>query len=232
MSKAIRIVDEIIDKVLTVLLILVLLTGVYFVCDTWYVYYHASAGRVTMHKPAAEAGEEDGGWGVLGEDYVAWITLDDTPIDYPIMQGETNSTYLNTDPYGNYSLSGSIFLDSRNAPDFSDSYCLVYGHHMSGDLMFGALDRYYDEKYFDEHRQGTLSVGGSDYAVEVFAIVSTDARNKTFFEMSERDAILAEAKNDALIYREPEKDNILALSTCVDASSTTRTVVLCTVQTP
>ncbi|MBR1845920.1 MAG: class B sortase, partial [Oscillospiraceae bacterium] len=63
------------------------------------------------------------------------------------MQGETNGKYLNTDPYGEYSLSGSIFLDSRNAGDFSDSYSLVYGHHMADGMMFGALDAFFDEGY-------------------------------------------------------------------------------------
>lgn len=42
---------------------------------------------------------------------VAWLTIDDTKIDYPVMQGKDNTEYLNKDPYGDYALAGSIFLD-------------------------------------------------------------------------------------------------------------------------
>jgi SrtB family sortase len=63
-------------------------------------------------------------------DLVGFLTVEGTNIDYPVMQGIDNSHYLNTDPFGAYSLSGSIFLDSRSSPDFSDEYSVIYGHHM------------------------------------------------------------------------------------------------------
>lgn len=55
------------------------------------------------------------------------------------MQGEDNMEYLNKDPYGDYSLSGSIYMDSRNTSDMSDDYLLLYGHHMENDYMFGSI---------------------------------------------------------------------------------------------
>ena len=78
---------------------------------------------------------------------VGWIVVDDTNIDYPVMQGYDNSQYLNLDPYGEYSLSGSIFLDSRNSSDFTDPYSIIYGHHMEYGKMFGAIDDYLDDQY-------------------------------------------------------------------------------------
>ena len=148
-------------------LLLVLLIGVYFIYDTAYVYYHAAAARVTYQRPGT-AEETGPSAKSLTEDYVAWLTLDDNEIDTPVMQGEDNSKYLNTDPYGDYSLAGSIFLDSRNTSDFSDSYNLTYGHHMSNHLMFGALDRFYDERYFEQHSSGTLRVGELVYPLQIF----------------------------------------------------------------
>src|SRR5690625_3191388 len=50
----------------------------------------------------------------INSDVVGWITIDNTNMDYPILQGETNLSYINTDVYGDFSLAGSIFLDSRN----------------------------------------------------------------------------------------------------------------------
>lgn len=125
--RVIRFVDDLIDRVLALILILVLLIGVYFIYDTAYVFYHASAARVAYYRPGSEEAAEAAETKPLTEDYVAWLTLDDTNIDYPVMQGENNSKYLNMDPYGEYSLAGSIFLDSRNAGDFSDSYSLLTG---------------------------------------------------------------------------------------------------------
>ena len=43
---------------------------------------------------------------------VAWLTVDDTNIDYPVMQGEDNNEYLNKDPFGDYFFSSY----TKNAP--------------------------------------------------------------------------------------------------------------------
>ena len=72
-------------------------------------------------------------------------------------RGKENYEYLNKDPYGEFSLSGSIFLDARNDPDFKDDYSLIYGHHMEKGAMFGALDDFQDRAYFDQRRSGTVS---------------------------------------------------------------------------
>ena len=48
----------------------------------------------------------------VNSDVCAWLTLDGTGIDYPVLQGRDNMTYLNRDVYGNFALAGSIFLDA------------------------------------------------------------------------------------------------------------------------
>ncbi len=91
----------------------------------------------------------------LNPDAVAWLTLDGTAIDFPIVQGEDNMTYINTDVYGNFSMSGSIFLDSYCDPSFRESYALVYGHHMNDHVMFTDLDLYKNEEFFRANTTGT-----------------------------------------------------------------------------
>ena len=86
----------------------------------------------------------------VNPDVCGWIAMDNTEIDYPILQGSTNHIYVNTDVYGNFSLAGSIFLDSRNERDFTDAYSLLYGHHMEDHKMFGDLDLYKEKKFFEE----------------------------------------------------------------------------------
>ena len=64
---------------------------------------------------------------------VAWLTLEDTGVDYPVTQGKNNQKYINTSALGEFSLSGAIFADARNAPDFSDTLTILYGHNMTGE---------------------------------------------------------------------------------------------------
>ena len=142
--KVIVSIDRNIDRALTVLFLIILALGAYFIYDSWYVFNHSALDRIpgyVWNGPETLA--------ELPEEAIAWIEIDDTPISSPIMQGKTNKDYLNKNPYGEYSLSGSIFLDYRNSKYFTDEYSVLYGHHMSGGYMFGILDEYMDEKFFD-----------------------------------------------------------------------------------
>ena len=125
--------------------VITLLIVCYGLYDTWYVYNKANDDGYLKYKPVAGSGMSEDA--PITEDMVAWITIDGTNIDYPVMQAADNMKYLNLNPYGEYSLSGSIFLDSRNSADFSDDYSILYGHHMEYGVMFGALDEFLDEKY-------------------------------------------------------------------------------------
>lgn len=86
------------------------------------------------------------------KDVVGYLVLDGFDVEYPIMQGETNDSYIKTSPYGNYDYNGSIFLDYENHSDFSDSRTVMYGHNMINKSMFGCLRSLYegnvDNKYF------------------------------------------------------------------------------------
>lgn len=73
-------------------------------------------------------------------DIIAYIVVPDAGIEYPVLQGETNDTYLRHDVHGNYTIYGSIFLDSICSPDFTDRTSLIYGHHMLDKTMFGGLE--------------------------------------------------------------------------------------------
>ena len=76
----------------------------------------------------------------INKDYRAWLTVYNTTIDYPVVQGTNDTYYAATDIYGRPSLTGAIYMAAGNSPDFSDSYNIIYGHHMDSGAMFGALD--------------------------------------------------------------------------------------------
>lgn len=178
----------------------------------------------------------------INPDVCAWITVDNTKIDYPVLQGETNLTYINTDVYGNFALAGSIYLDSRNTPDFSDPYSLLYGHHMEGGGMFGDLDLFKDKAFFEENRTGTLLVPGKGYDLEIFACLLVSASEDNIFEpdrwRTDIDGLLDYAEETAMYVRQETVEElrnsqaplVLALSTCSSEFTDARTIVLAAMQ--
>ena len=217
--------DSTVNIAVRIAMIPVLLCGIYILADTIGIYADASPQRVAIYKPekldAASLRE-------ISENCVAWIQIDNTPIDYPILRAENNTKYLNKDPYGNYSLSGSIFMDYRNAADFGDAYTVIYGHHMTGGLMFGALDAYTDESYMKDHSSGTLTVGDVEYAIDVYAFFRCDAAHEEVFTpydgLTPQRLKFFEDKAWHHIGQPGEK--MIALTTCKSPGATDRTVLL------
>ena len=176
----------------------------------------------------------------VNKDYRAWITVADTPIDYPIVQGKDDLYYASHDVYGKVSLTGAIYLAAACRPDFSDSYNLLYGHHMDNGAMFGSLDKYRDRDWFKAHQTAVLTTkSGKVYDVTFFATALTDAYEKQVYTMGNRakqvvSFLSGDRSHDTgigtkvLVWdREVAKDavKVLALSTCADANTNGRLVV-------
>lgn len=83
---------------------------------------------------------------------IGWIKIDDTNIDYPVMQADDNEYYLDHNLNQEYDKNGSIFMDKDCDVLKPSTNLILYGHHMKSGKMFGSLDRYSDQKYFEEHR--------------------------------------------------------------------------------
>ena len=228
LRKSIIIAHKSIDYIVLIAALLLFLICLYAMIDAYMVYAGANDSNIMKYKPAAGDTEM---LRELSGDAVAWLTVDDTRIDYPVMQGETNSEYLNKDPYGEFSLSGSIFLDSRNEKMFSDPYSLIYGHHMEYGAMFGALDEYAGKEFFDAHKTGTLTViKGAEYKITFFASCKAQATDKVIFDPPEssNQALLEYLNKHAIIY-DPRGvsagSKLIALSTCQSAESNERMIV-------
>lgn len=102
-------------------------------------------------------------------DIVAWIYCPDTPINYPVVQSADNSYYLRRLVNGAWNSSGTLFLDYRNAKDFSDVNSVIYGHNMKNDSMFGTLTGYKNQDYYEQHPVFYLLTPENDYKVELLA---------------------------------------------------------------
>ena len=226
--KSIIFAHKSINFIVAIISLILFLICLYAMIDAYNVYVGASDTGILKYKPVAGNTEI---LRELSEDAVAWLTVDNTKIDYPVMQGENNTEYLNKAPGGEFSLSGSIFLDSRNDKMFSDPYSLVYGHHMEYGAMFGSLDGYADREYFDAHKTGTLTViKGAEYKITFFASCKAQATEKVIFDPPESNnqALLEYLNKHAIIY-DPRGvsagSKLIALSTCQSAESNERMIV-------
>lgn len=82
---------------------------------------------------------------------IGWIKIDDTVIDYPVMQTTNNEYYLNHDFYQNEDKNGCIFMDCQCDVIKGCDNIILYGHHMQSGKMFGSLSKYSSENYYKEH---------------------------------------------------------------------------------
>lgn len=175
----------------------------------------------------------------INPDVVGWITIDNTNMDYPVLQGETNLTYINKDIYGEFALAGSIFLDSRNDSKFEDPYSLLYGHSMAQGKMFGDISLYKEEDFFDENQTGTLLTPAEAYNLKIFATLIVPSNEEEIFNptlwQEDIDKLVDYADSNALhlndsiieeIRADEEDVQILALTTCSYEFTDARTAIL------
>ena len=205
---------------------------------------YSSSWELLQYKPEiiSEGAEPSGGKETLAaitKDYRGWLTVYDSGIDYPLVQGKDDLYYASRDVYQNISLTGAIYLAAANSRDFSDSYNLIYGHHMDNGAMFGALDGYRQADFFSAHRGGIVVTESGAYDLTVFAVVETDAYENQIYSVGNRaeevKAFLTGSREndvglgtrilhlDQAVLRGATK--IVALSTCDNAETNGRLVV-------
>lgn len=226
------------DRGITVLLILfflpVFLYGIYVLWDSRQISRQADSSVYETYRPSENKQQSFSELQKQNPEVFSWLTVQDTHIDYPLVQADNNSKYVNTDVAGNFSLSGSIFLDCRNKKDFSSLNNILYGHHMAENAMFGELEYFSDPSYFDSHQTGTLFVKDTWYKVEFFAFLPADAYDSTLYNTSlqapsDTALYLDYVRSHALNFRELDfqtEEHFLTLSTCTDTSTNGRHLLI------
>ncbi len=82
---------------------------------------------------------------------IGWVKIDDTNIDYPVMQTTDNEYYLDHNLNQEYDKNGSIFMDKDCDVLKPSTNLILYGHHMKSGQMFGGLSLYSDQSYCEKH---------------------------------------------------------------------------------
>jgi len=233
--RAIRLTSGAVNLFVFLAILLLLAFGSYAMWDSKQVYQAAQAARYEIYKPSAENGELSfKELQAINPEVFAWLTVYGTHIDYPMEQGPDNMKYVNTNAQGQYSLSGAIFLDCNCDRDFSCFPCILYGHHMERDTMFGEIDNFADKSYFDARRYGMLYYDGQEHGLETFAFVHADAYDGAVFRTSiagreAQEAYLKLLLSRALHTRDIQvtaEDRIVLLSTCSASSTNGRDILV------
>lgn len=169
----------------------------------------------------------------LNPEHTAWIQIPGTVINYPVMQGDDNDYYLKHLPDGKQNKMGSIFLDYRNSPDFTDKNTLIYGHYMKSGDMFAALKKYHEQSFYDRHPTVSLFTPEKDYALELYAGYLLDSAKEVpplkFKSEADFEQYLADIKKRSVFKSEVSvstEDKLVTLVTCAYDFENARLIIV------
>ena len=234
---AARVGNRILSIMAGILILLMLSYGVYSLWDTYKIYANSFADEELLKFRPTDDGEDNPtlkDLKKLNPDVKAWIQVPKTNIDYPVVQGQDDMEYINKNVYGEFELSGAIFLSCLNKDDFSDPYNLVYGYNMKNGGMFADVADFTNKEYFETHQKGKLYLTDATRKIRFFACMKVTAADAKIYHpdgyrkenlMDLLDYIQA----NAVQYRDvnvADENSLIALSTCSEAETNGRVVLI------
>lgn len=171
---------------------------------------------------------------------IGWLKIDDTNIDYPVMQTDDNEYYLDHNYNQEYDKNGSIFLDYNCSVYPRSTNMIVYGHHMKSGNMFGNLQKYAKESYYKKHSMITFDTIYEKAQYEVMYVFRSQVYNDNDIVFKYYQFIEANSQTEFDSYmQEMSKlslydtgvtaqygDSLLTLSTCDSSQTDGRFVVV------
>ena len=181
-KKTVNGMHSIVDTVFIIIMVFLLLFAGWAKWDAQQVYTAADPTQYLQYKPSPPYMISFEELQEINPDVLGWLTVYDTNIDYPVVQDkEGNNFYLDHSPKREVEASGSIFLDYRNSPDFSDFNSMIYGHHMAASKMFGDLNYFLEEDFFNEHEYGNLIFDNKNHGLRFIAMLRVDAYDNAIY---------------------------------------------------
>ena len=173
-------------------------------------------------------------------DFIGWISIEGTSLDFPVMYAPDNKDYyLKHDFKHQYSDYGVPYLDEKTTigANAQSNNLIVYGHNMKTGTIFGCLTEYKKAAYYQEHPIIEFDTLYGDAQYEVFAAFAIDVVQDTSFVYNQYVDMDEDAYNayvDEVIRRSDVNSGIrpaygeqlLTLSTCEYSSANGRYVVV------
>jgi len=172
------------------------------------------------------------------EDMAGWISIDGTTINYPVMQTKNNPNfYLKHNFEKEYSDLGVPYIQEDCDLAASDNL-IIYGHHIKGQKMFGALEDYKSKSFYEKHKTiqfDTLTEQAEYEIVAVFKTVAYSAEGYRYYDFvdaeneEEFNAYVEKCRELALYdtgVTAEYGDKLITLSTCEYSAQNGRLVVV------
>ena len=167
-------------------------------------------------------------------DTVGWINVNNTNINYPVVQTNNNDDYLHKAFDGSKNQAGWIFADYRNDMKNFDKNTIIYGHSRLNKTMFGSLfnvlnESWYSNKYnqiirFSTPTENTMWQVFSVYKINLESYyLQVDFDNDSQY-LEFLNTLKSRSKYNFNVSLN-ENDKIITLSTCSDAAGTGRIVL-------
>lgn len=236
-AMAARVGNRILSIMAGILILLMLSYGMYSLWDTYKIYANSFADEELLKFRPTDDGEDNPtlkDLKKLNPDVKAWIQVPKTNIDYPVVQGQDDMEYINKNVYGEFELSGAIFLSCLNKDDFSDPYNLVYGHNMKNGGMFADVADFTNKEYFETHQKGKLYLTDATRKIRFFACMKVTAADAKIYHpdgcrKENLKDLLDYIQANAVQYRDvnvADENSLIALSTCSEAETNGRVVLI------
>lgn len=236
-AMAARVGNRILSIMAGILILLMLSYGMYSLWDTYKIYANSFADEELLKFRPTDDGEDNPtlkDLEKLNPDVKAWIQVPKTNIDYPVVQGQDDMEYINKNVYGEFELSGAIFLSCLNKDDFSDPYNLVYGHNMKNGGMFADVADFTNKEYFETHQKGKLYLTDATRKIRFFACMKVTAADAKIYHpdgyrKENLKDLLDYIQANAVQYRDvnvADENSLIALSTCSEAETNGRVVLI------
>ena len=220
----VRTLSRTVDNAVLLTLLVCLVFSVYSFWDTHQVNEAADNKKYATYKPTTEEGKKSfSELQAMNSDVMGWLTIYGTSIDYPLVKAQSdNFTYLSKNAEGEWESSGSIYVDYRNDAHFQDFNTIIHGHHMAEHKMFGDLDLFVKQDYFNEHQYANLFFDGTNHGLEIFAVLTIDAYHPIASSPNIQDPkaqqdLLNSILNEAAQKRDigiTTNDHIIVMTTC------------------
>lgn len=168
------------------------------------------------------------------DDFIGWIKIDNTNINYPVMQSSTPNFYLRKNFNKEYSYYGTPYISELCSADKSDNL-IIYAHNMKNHQMFGDLEKYKSKDFYTNHKYiqfDTLNNQGTYEIISVFKTTANgfDYQNYTDFTDEEQfNTFMDKCKSLSLYETETNSvygDRLITLSTCEYSRKDGRLVVI------
>lgn len=234
-KRTVRALSRAVDNTVLLTLLVILILAGYSLWDTHQVFEAAKVEHYQTYKPVANDTKSFEELQAINPEVIGWLTIYGTGIDYPTVQSQKNNDYyLNRNPENEFDSCGSLYYDHRCDPYFNDFNTIIMGHHMAEHRMFGDLDLFLEEGFFNTHQYGDVFFNGQNHGIELFAVITADAYDDIIYQPkmnspSEREQYLSYIYQKAKYTRNAEvttNDRLLVMSTCSSDITNGRTVVV------